>query len=200
MPTGQWLVASDGRRWFFDSGALCLDFGYTGDFGYGVAAWESLGTPADLDVWLTGRFGPPQHASDGSDHAAAIHLRAAITSTARRVSAGASPAPKDVDAINVWAARPPMPLHLAGGTRVPLPASPAQMLASIGRDAVRTFSAVSSSRVRECASADCRLVFLDTSGPGTRRWCSMSRCGGRAKARTHYSRNHHLGSSKGEDA
>ena len=38
-------------------------------------------------------------------------------------------------------------------------------------------------RYRACASETCRLVFYDDSKPGTRRWCSMELCGGRAKAR-----------------
>jgi hypothetical protein len=44
--TGQWLMASDGTRWFFDSGALCLDFGYTEGFGHRVPTWEHLHAPA----------------------------------------------------------------------------------------------------------------------------------------------------------
>ena len=39
-------------------------------------------------------------------------------------------------------------------------------------------------RIRECSADDCRLVYLDTSRSGTRRWCSMQRCGNRAKVRT----------------
>ena len=44
-------------------------------------------------------------------------------------------------------------------------------------------------RVRVCASADrCAWLFLDTSRNGSRRWCDMSICGNRAKARRHYQR------------
>jgi predicted RNA-binding Zn ribbon-like protein len=39
-------------------------------------------------------------------------------------------------------------------------------------------------RVRECAGEDCGALFLDTSRPGTRRWCSMDTCGNRAKKST----------------
>jgi predicted RNA-binding Zn ribbon-like protein len=38
-------------------------------------------------------------------------------------------------------------------------------------------------RVRRCAGNDCLLTFVDTSRPGRRRWCSMERCGNRAKVR-----------------
>ncbi|MBE3562050.1 MAG: ABATE domain-containing protein [Ktedonobacteraceae bacterium] len=39
--------------------------------------------------------------------------------------------------------------------------------------------------VRICAADDCRWLFLDTSKNHSRRWCSMSSCGNRAKARRH---------------
>lgn len=40
-------------------------------------------------------------------------------------------------------------------------------------------------RIRECANPECVLWFLDTSRPGTRRWCSMASCGNRDKAIRH---------------
>ncbi len=44
-------------------------------------------------------------------------------------------------------------------------------------------------RVRECADARCPALFLDTSRNGSRRWCSMERCGARAKASAYYRRH-----------
>ena len=47
-------------------------------------------------------------------------------------------------------------------------------------------------RVRECPGAGtCGWMFLDVSKSGKRRWCEMSSCGNRAKARRHYSRLSH---------
>ncbi|WP_328594241.1 CGNR zinc finger domain-containing protein [Actinomadura macrotermitis] len=43
-------------------------------------------------------------------------------------------------------------------------------------------------RIRDCEAPDCILWFLDVSRNGRRRWCSMSGCGNRAKARAHYAR------------
>lgn len=37
--------------------------------------------------------------------------------------------------------------------------------------------------VRQCGSAECRWLFLDTSKNHTRRWCNMKICGNRMKAR-----------------
>jgi predicted RNA-binding Zn ribbon-like protein len=43
-------------------------------------------------------------------------------------------------------------------------------------------------RLRACANDECHLFLLDRSRGGTGRWCSMSECGNRMKARRHYSK------------
>jgi predicted RNA-binding Zn ribbon-like protein len=48
------------------------------------------------------------------------------------------------------------------------------------------------SRVKVCASADCRWAFLDTSRNRSRRWCSMSGCGNRAKNQAWRDRSNQL--------
>lgn len=85
--------------------------------------------------------------------------------------------------------------HLGGARRVP----------RVGRDGL-TWSLVdadwtarivlawgdvqadSPGRLRPCANLDCRLFLLDRTRAGTARWCSMSVCGNRMKARRHYGR------------
>ncbi|MEU7000393.1 CGNR zinc finger domain-containing protein [Nonomuraea sp. NPDC046570] len=44
-------------------------------------------------------------------------------------------------------------------------------------------------RLRPCANPACILHFYDVSKNGTRRWCSMTGCGNRAKASRHYARH-----------
>jgi len=44
-------------------------------------------------------------------------------------------------------------------------------------------------RLRHCANERCLWLFVDDSKAGTRRWCSMSACGNRAKAQRHYHRH-----------
>nr|WP_269328037.1 CGNR zinc finger domain-containing protein [Kineosporia mesophila] len=41
------------------------------------------------------------------------------------------------------------------------------------------------SRLKLCASSDCRWAFYDTSRSGGGRWCSMEVCGNRHKTRTY---------------
>ena len=43
-------------------------------------------------------------------------------------------------------------------------------------------------RVRECKSPSCRWLFIDRSKNHSRRWCDMSVCGNRVKARRFYRR------------
>jgi predicted RNA-binding Zn ribbon-like protein len=43
-------------------------------------------------------------------------------------------------------------------------------------------------RVRECGADTCAWLFLDKSRNRSRRWCDMTVCGNRAKARRHYQR------------
>ena len=187
MGTGQWFTDSVGRRWFFDSGALSLDFGYTGDFGFGHPAWERMQGVGDLSSWLEARFGALAAGITGETFECAIRLREAIVGAARSLEAGRAPDPADIDAINDHARAPDLAPHLTGGTRPRLTATPSRALATIARDAIRVF-ADDPTRIRTCGADDCRLIFYDCSRANTRRWCSMQRCGNRTKVRTHRAR------------
>lgn len=48
-------------------------------------------------------------------------------------------------------------------------------------------------RLRPCANPECRRFLLDRSKPNSARWCSMSECGNRMKARRHYQRGKGVG-------
>lgn len=43
-------------------------------------------------------------------------------------------------------------------------------------------------RLRACANPDCRLFLMDRSKPNAKRWCSMTTCGNRMKARRYHRR------------
>ena len=186
-PTGQWFRGSDGHRWWFDSGALTLDFAYTGDMGDGRREWETLRCPDDLAAWLTDRFAEVEGTVSEGDLKDALHLRSAIARTATRASRGETPDPVDVDVINLYAATPDIPPALAGGTRQAgrSRARTGQALSELARQAVELFAPENLERIRECSADDCAIVFYDESRSNNRRWCSMQRCGNRAKVRTH---------------
>ncbi|WP_036219792.1 CGNR zinc finger domain-containing protein [Calidithermus chliarophilus] len=58
----------------------------------------------------------------------------------------------------------------------------------VARSAAELLTSDRLPRVRECDSPTCNWLFLDYSKNHSRRWCSMSSCGNRAKARRHYQR------------
>ena len=180
--TGQWFISGDGLRWWFDSGSLALDFAYTGDLGDNE---EVLLSPKHLTAWLDGRFEGMR--AEQRDLVDALALRSAIANVARAVGSAASPTGTDIDVINLYAATPDIPPSLAGGTRQAgrSTARASQALSVIARQAVALFSDSTAERFRACAAEDCELVFYDESRSNNRRWCSMQRCGNRAKVRAH---------------
>ncbi len=101
-----------------------------------------------------------------------------------------TPTPADLAEVNRAAARPPLvPRIAAGGTREwQLPATAEQVVSTVARDAIDLLTGPYADRIRECDAHNCQLVFVDTSRPGRRRWCSMERCGNRHKLRAHRAR------------
>ncbi len=59
----------------------------------------------------------------------------------------------------------------------------------IARSAAELLSSDQLGFVRTCASKTCEWLFLDESKNHRRRWCDMTKCGNRAKARNFYTRN-----------
>lgn len=71
----------------------------------------------------------------------------------------------------------------------PQPEDPAAMLWPVVRSAVSILTDKPTlSRVRLCEGEGCAWLFLDTSRPGNKRWCDMTVCGNRAKARRYRQR------------
>jgi predicted RNA-binding Zn ribbon-like protein len=58
-----------------------------------------------------------------------------------------------------------------------------RVLWSVARSAVDVLTSAQLHDVRECDAGACRWLFLDTTKNRRRRWCSMTVCGNREKAR-----------------
>jgi predicted RNA-binding Zn ribbon-like protein len=185
-PTGQWFRASDDREWWFDSGATALDFAYTGAMG-GNPAWETMHSADNLATWLDHRFAGVGDAVSERELTDGLALRAAIARMAVAASRDEAPSADDVDIVNLFAATPDIPPVLAGGSRQAgrTRARAGQALSAMAREAVELFADEQRERIRLCADPTCGLVFYDESRSNNRRWCSMKRCGNRAKVRTH---------------
>src|SRR5689334_18049125 len=188
--TGRMLRDARGVSFLFDAGAVCLDFAHTGGEGR-YAVFETLHEPADLAEWLAqpplaAVMTVPVTARE---LAAAKTLRQAIWDAAH-AQAARRPLPAEaIAAINQAAAAPPLTPELAGASAaaVPVPPGPAagplipqlasggvtagwaapvratQALSTLAREMIELLSGPFSERIRECASGDCPLVFVDTS-------------------------------------
>jgi predicted RNA-binding Zn ribbon-like protein len=64
--------------------------------------------------------------------------------------------------------------------------SPNDLLAVIAETAANLFSTADFSLIHKCENEKCILFFYDTTRNHARRWCSMTVCGNRQKAATHY--------------
>lgn len=193
------MDSADGQHWWFDSGSLALDFSYTGGLdrdgdhdgdGHMADEWRTLSDADGLNDWLSERFPEVAPTAGDREFRDARALGSAIGRLARQQSRGETLRPEDVDVVNLFAATPDIPPVLGGGGRQAgrANARPHQALGTIARDAVRLFGPEAGGRIRECSADDCDLVYLDTSRSGNRRWCSMQRCGNRAKVRAHRAR------------
>jgi predicted RNA-binding Zn ribbon-like protein len=154
--------------------------------------FERLLTPGHLTRWYAEASvaGVPVPVTE-PDLAEARAVREAVYRTAQALLGGKLPASADEAVINAAAAAaPPVPrmqrnaLLLAAAT--PNPAASA--LSAVARDAIGLFTTADAGRMRECASPECGLLFLDLSRPGRRRWCSSNACGGKARAASYRQR------------
>jgi predicted RNA-binding Zn ribbon-like protein len=70
-----------------------------------------------------------------------------------------------------------------------MPVSVASVLSVLARDALEVLGGSGAGRLKQCAAHDCPLLFVDDSRAGSRRWCSMQRCGNRSKVRAQRARS-----------
>ena len=204
----------------FIGGRLCLDFANTTSQRDAGTRRERLHQYEDLVRWCVRAelFGPTEAGRLLADAAArpaeahqalakALALREAIFSVALAASRGEAPPADDLDRLNAVLSE--------GMGRRRLRPSPGGlcwawadeadglewMLWPIAYSAAELLSSSEIERVRQCGGESCDWLFVDASRNGSRRWCVMSDCGNRAKARRHYHRSKEpRGSDAGEAA
>ncbi|AJC61815.1 CGNR zinc finger domain-containing protein [Streptomyces sp. 769] len=180
------LRSHTGAAYRFDPGALCLELLPTGGPGP-FSRYEVLHEPADLATWAgRSRLTPtPELRITDGEVADARRLRNALFRAATARTRNQPPTPGDLDVINDAAAHAPLaPAIRADGTRHWAgTGNGTQLLATVARDAVDLLTGPLAPRIRVCAAEDCHLIYVDTSRPGRRRWCSMEHCGNRHKVR-----------------
>ena len=175
----------------FKGGRDCLDLVATVGERW-RRSFERLREPGDLARWLVeaGLLAERPVVSE-KQLAQARELREAIYRVVKLAGRG-RPAAKDVGEINLWAARQGLAPQLdpSGRQTTTIADQPVEAaLATLARDAIDLVTGPYAGRVRECGADDCALLFVDTSRPGRRRWCSMETCGNKVKTAA-YRRRH----------
>lgn len=186
----------------FDAGRPCLDLLAT--LGRrGADPVERVPDCGSFGTWLI-----DAHLLDGPVTVEAGHLdgmrslRSATWEVLQSARRHRSPDAQHVAKVNTWAAlAPPVPqLSRVGRHRTRRAARPVEAaLAELARDAIDLVTGTELDRLRECADPQCRMLFLDASRAGRRQWCSMARCGNRAKVRAHTAKKRHDEASQAPD-
>ena len=187
---------------------LCLGFANTRYNRGSEAPAENLADLSALLAWCrsakllsaTGEREMRRHWRDATAGGAAfrdaVALREAIYRAFFSAAEGDIPAPDDLDILNRALQAAPRRIGLEhAGSGIAWRVVPAKrpsvpsLLAPVIWSAAHLLSGPRLARVRHCANERCLWLFLDDSKSGTRRWCSMSACGNRAKAHRHYVRH-----------
>jgi predicted RNA-binding Zn ribbon-like protein len=183
----------------------CLDYANTRMWRGTAAPVEQLGALTDVLDWIAGIAGLSAEAlmrlrtwmaahpdQAASLFAAAIALRELVYRVFSAVARGTAVTEPDLAALNrALAEAPPRAAlaRLAGGYawRIEHAAlSAPALLAPILWSAADLLVQAPHRRIRQCANPECLWLFIDASKNGSRRWCDMTACGNRAKARRHY--------------
>ena len=196
----------------FDGGTLALDLLNTWRFNADQPL-DLLQSPEDLVIWLAaaglpdGAYCPELSSSPPNRRILldeALWLRRDILLIVQSLVAGELPPPYTVDALNRILTESGTSFRLDSLTIPPEGDQEERMegqlvlnvhehissvlgvLQPIALSTARIVTEANPTRIRQCASSNCMYWFLDTSKSGRRRWCSMSRCGNRAKVAKHY--------------
>jgi predicted RNA-binding Zn ribbon-like protein len=181
---------------------LCLDFVNTRYWRGSEKPTEQLNDFTDLLSWISRaalaaneKLSAPAPAERGAELLVeAIDLRETICRIFSALAKGDEMAEQDFMALERALAEAPPRDALARadgryGWKITEPTvTTPQLLAPVLWSAGDLLVEAPRHRIRCCANPKCRWLFLDGSKSGTRRWCQMSACGNREKARRHYSK------------
>jgi len=186
---------------------LCLGFANTRYYRGGDAPTETLADSGAFLAWCRSagllsaggeralRRAWRESAAGAEAFRGALAIRETIYRIFFATAESKAPTPADLEALNRALRTAPARIGVArSGSAFAWCVSPievpglAALLAPVLWSAANLLTGTRLARVRHCANERCLWLFLDDSKSGTRRWCSMSACGNRAKAHRHYVR------------
>jgi predicted RNA-binding Zn ribbon-like protein len=190
----------------YSSGSLCLDFANTWG-NRAETSTDKLTSYGDLLEWAHGtgmmsnrergeleKLAHREETKGFGIFRIAQGLRDTVFRVCSATAAGEKPPEVEVAALNAALQTVPRQRLCCGGEccEWEWPAVKPdlrQVLWPVIQSAADLVTSPDVSRIRECGAPDCNWLFLDRSRGGRRRWCDMSTCGNRAKARRYYERH-----------
>jgi predicted RNA-binding Zn ribbon-like protein len=176
------MIAREGHEFRLGLGHPVLEFLAT-LAGRRGEPLERLAAPDDLSHWLEFAGLASDARCNRALLAQARELREAVYRLVVAAREGDAPATPDLELVNMWARRPSRSPQLDATLQVTLvgPGACRGALTQLARAGIELVAGSELARIRNCANPSCSLMFIDHSRPGRRRWCSMERCGNRAK-------------------
>lgn len=173
------------REWVWDGGRPCIDLLNTVRHRWRDPV-DTLTDPAAAAAWLVAAgllsSVPPRIDADLLDRVR--RLRDAVEAVL-----GLAEWEDAADYVNGVAALVPRTRLVQTPGEVPTvvttvaPVSDAHIaLGLVATDLIAMVASGETSAVKKCSHERCGLRYVDTTAQGSRRWCSMQRCGNRAKA------------------
>ncbi|MGP8472754.1 CGNR zinc finger domain-containing protein [Burkholderia sp. PR2] len=186
------------------SETLSIDFANTLYWRGADAPTETFGTLDDLFTWCREQAGMPagladvcraqvkEKESEPAMLARALALREALYRLFHAQAERREPQADDLALLGGFLAEAAPRVALAridGGYAWRIGAADAtlaRLLSPVLWSATDLLGGARLAKVKRCANDACQWLFIDDSKNGSRRWCSMSSCGNRAKAYRHY--------------
>lgn len=170
------------------NGAAWLDLLATLGGRYRERPVDALASPARLREWLRQHAMEPTGPVTAADLEQARDVREALHRAAAAAVRGRPPEGADLRVVEgALAADRPVRVRREGtGLAITRPATVAEALARLVRDAAQDLAGPNRARLQTCGDDTCSGIFLDVTG--RRRWCSDQTCGNRMRVRAHRAR------------
>jgi predicted RNA-binding Zn ribbon-like protein len=176
-------------RFRFYLGSIALNFCATLGMRGGERI-ERIPAPDALADWIDAAgLGTAERVTD-EEYAAAVALREAIFAAGCALIAHEPPWRDDIEIINAAARRAPPIVQFDADTLEARPVAGEPVRAALARIASDAIAVFASERARlgRCEGPSCGALMLSSARGATRRWCSMTTCGNRAKVAAYRAR------------
>jgi predicted RNA-binding Zn ribbon-like protein len=150
-------------------------------------ATDEIASPRGLAAWLERwRLLPPDSELTADEHARALAVRGALRALA--VANGGTPAAASaMERLDAVAAATLLVVRFDGGGASRLEPAGEGLAGALGRLLAIVVQARADGlwpRLKQCANAECRLLFFDQSPNRSARWCAKGLCGNLVHSRT----------------